>query len=155
MSLYLPRSEAVGAAAPAVVDETFADAPPAGSRPNGARCIEILAQPSGGIDPDLKPGQQFGSHISLVGSGFALDDLGLVPGFPPCAVALALDLAEDPGTQSADQATPIDHRRALTIPPGEEFADQSIARLVGGRELDDEHRIRSVDNSCFGVANML
>jgi hypothetical protein len=33
-------------------------------------------------------------------------------------------------------------------------ADQSIARLVGGCKFNDEHRVRSVDNSRFGVANM-
>ena len=69
--------------------------------------------------------------------------------------ALELLLSENACEQGAGQLCPINHRRALAIPTREQLTDKSIARLVGGYELDDEHNIRSIDNSRFRLANVL
>ena len=68
--------------------------------------------------------------------------------------ALELLLSENACEQGADQLGPIDHRRALAVPSREQLTDQSIARLIGGDELDDEHNIRSIDTSRFRLTNV-
>jgi len=64
-------------------------------------------------------------------------------------------LAQDSGKQRAEQSTPTHLSRTLPVSSGENIADQRVTRCVYSCELDDKHRVRSVDDPRIGIANML